>query len=59
LCLHSSHWSFGYPFITMSTWHWYKWHMMLSMILCIHCKGNTMSCGLETSTCSFFHVFGI
>lgn len=51
--------SFGYPFITMSTWHWCKWHMMSSMILCIHCKGSTISCGLETSTCFFPHVFGI
>lgn len=59
LCLHSSHWSFGYPFITMSTWHRCKWYMMSSTILCIHCKGSTISCGLETNTCSFFHVFGI
>ncbi len=51
--------SFGYPFITMSTWHCCKWHMMSSMILCIHCKGNTISCGLKTNTCFFFHVFGI
>jgi hypothetical protein len=29
------------------------------MILCIHCKGSSISCGLETSTCFFFHVFGI
>jgi hypothetical protein len=29
------------------------------MILCIHCKGGTISFGLETSTCFFPHVFGI
>jgi hypothetical protein len=59
LCLHSSHWSFGYPFITISTWHWCKRHMMSSMILCIHCKGSTISWGLKTNRHFFPLVFGI
>ncbi len=58
MCMHTSHWPYGYPPLTLCSWqqtHWnpwcYSWH------LCHHCMRCWFPRGMRTITCaSFNHI---
>jgi len=58
MCVHTSHWPYGYPPLTSCSWQWM--HMNPWCILrhlCCHCARCWFPHGAKTTTCvSFKHV---
>jgi len=46
MCVHTSHWPYGYPPFTLCPWQW------THRDLCYHCMKCWFSCGMRTTTCA-------
>jgi hypothetical protein len=56
MCLHTSHWPYGYPPFTLCSWQWTHWNPWCnSWHLCHHCMRCWFSCGMKITTCAFYN----
>jgi hypothetical protein len=58
MCVHTSHWPYGYPPLMLCSWQWaHKDPWCSSQHLCCRCMGCWFPHGVRTTTCvSFKHV---
>ncbi len=58
MCVHTSHWPYGYPSFTLCSWQWMRLNPWCNLQhLCCHCTRCWFPCGTRTITCtSFNHI---
>jgi len=58
MCVHTSHWPYGCPPLTLHPWQWAHWDLRCnSWHFCCHCVRCWLPCGTNTTTCtSFNHI---
>jgi hypothetical protein len=55
MCVHTSHWPYGYPPFMLCSWQWMHRNSWCSLWhLCYHCMGCWFPCGPRTTTCASF-----